>query len=229
MSSAPYGPVRMLPGGEGLRRWEVPALDTAATGAPQPPSAEQGEPLPQPPSLEEIESIQRAAHEEGHAAGHAEGLAAAQIEMRRLQARLEGILDAFSRPLAELDQEVEQALVELAARIAGTLIRQHYREHPELLAALTREAIASLGERPRSVEVRLHPEDLEAVAPLLPEASGTRLVPDPALARGDLRVHAEDVRLDARMATRIEQILPRLLNAAAAEADEPPDPPEPRP
>jgi flagellar assembly protein FliH len=208
------GPVRLIPDSPDAQVWDLPPL-----GAPdRRPGQAAAEPLPQPPSLEEIEAIQREAHEEGYAAGRAEGLANAQAEMRRLQARLEGILDAFSRPLAELEGELELALVELAARIAGALTRQAYREQPELLARLTRETIDSLGERPRNLEVRLHPEDLEAVEPLLPPNTGARFIGDPALARGDVRVHAEDVRLDARLATRIEQILPRLL----AEPENPP-------
>lgn len=216
MSGSPQAPVRMLPDSPALRRWEVPALDAPRGGADPEPE----EPLPQPPSLEEIEAIQRAAHEEGFAAGHAEGLAQAQGEMRRLQARLEGILDAFSRPLSELEGEVESALTELAARIAGALVRHAYTVEPGLVARLTREALESLGEKPRSVEVRLHPEDLEAVVPLLPAASGVRVIADSALARGDLRVHAEDVRLDARLATRLEQILPRLVAEASGEDED---------
>lgn len=210
MSAAPIGPVRMLGNSPELKRWEAPSLDAPPAAS----EAELDEPLPQPPSLEEIEAIQRAAHDEGFAAGHAEGLAQAQSEMRRLQARLEGILDAFSRPMAELEGEVEQALAELAARVAGALVRHAYSVEPALIAKLTREALDSLGEKPRSVEVRLHPEDLDAVEPLLPPTSGVRFIADPALARGDLRVHAEDVRLDARLSSRLEQILPRLLAEA---------------
>lgn len=211
MSAAPVGPVRMLGDSPELKRWEVPSLDAPPAVASE---TELDEPLPQPPSLEEIEAIQSAAHDEGFAAGHAEGLAQAQTEMRRLQARLEGILDAFSRPMAELEGDVEQALAELAARVAGALVRHAYSIEPALIAKLTREALDSLGEKPRSVEVRLHPEDLDAVEPLLPPTSGVRIIADPALARGDLRVHAEDVRLDARLSSRLEQILPRLLAEA---------------
>lgn len=220
MSAAPVGPVRMLGDSPELKRWEVPALD-APPSVDTPP--EPVEPLPQPPSLEEIEAIQQAAHEEGFAAGHAEGLAQAQAEMRRLQARLEGILDAFSRPLAELEGEVEQALTELAARVAGALVRHAYTVEPALIAKLTREALDSLGEKPRAVEVRLHPEDLEAVEPLLAAAGGVRVIADPALARGDLRVHAEDVRLDARLSSRLEQILPRLLAESKPAGGDDPD------
>jgi len=217
--SSPSGPVRLLPQSGDTHRWEVPPLDTGARARSA--TDPEDEPLPQPPTLEQIEAIQREAHEEGFAAGHAEGLEQARAEMRRLQARLEGILDAFSRPLSELEGEVESSLVDLASRIAGTLVRQTYREHPALLAKLTREALDSLGERSRSVEVRLHPEDLEAVEPLLPAVSGARLIADAALARGDLRVHAEDVRLDARLNTRLAQMLSRLLalaDQAGAEA-----------
>jgi len=217
VSAAPVGPVRMLGNSPELKRWEMPTLD--APGSARNPT-EIEEPLPQPPSLEEIEAIQNAAHEEGFAAGHAEGLAQAQAEMRRLQARLEGILDAFSRPLGDLEGDVEQALTELAARIAGALVRHAYTLDPALIAGLTREALDSLGEKPRQVEVRLHPEDLDAVEPLLPAASGVRMIADPALARGDLRVHAEDVRLDARLSTRLEQILPRLLSAAGSDSED---------
>ena len=85
---------------------------------------------------------------------------------------------------------------------------------------LTREAIASLGDKPRQVEVRLHPEDLEAIEALLVNSAGVRLHADPALARGDLRVHAEDVRLDARLGTRLEQILPRLLSESSGEGED---------
>lgn len=214
------GPVRLMPGGPELRRWEMPALGERP---PEPPahSEDVEEALPSPPSLEEIEAIQRAAHEEGYAAGHAEGLAQAQAEMRRLQARIEGILDAFSKPLSELEGEVERALVELATRVAGSLVRHAYALQPELVAKLAREAIDSLGDRPRSVELRLHPEDLDAVEPLLKCPPGTRLVADSALARGDLRVHAEDVRLDARLSTRLDQLLPRLLaQPGAADSDD---------
>ncbi|MBK9495126.1 MAG: flagellar assembly protein H [Alphaproteobacteria bacterium ADurb.BinA280] len=196
----------------GAVRWEVPSLD-----APNGQGQSGSEPLPQPPTLEEIEAIQRAAHAEGHADGYREGQVQAQAESRVVVARLEGLLDAMWRPMAQLEDEVEQALAALATRIAGVLLREAYIEQPERLAALVHEAVDSLGESRRRLEVRLHPDDLNLLKPLLSDLHHARLAVDASLARGDLRVHAEDVRLDARISTRLEQILHRLRKAPAAQ------------
>ena len=69
--------------------------------APQAPVVQ--EPERHMPSVEELQAIEEAAHAEGYARGHAEGIAAGQAEVRRIAAQMEGILDAFTRPLARLD------------------------------------------------------------------------------------------------------------------------------
>jgi flagellar assembly protein FliH len=172
-------------------RWEAPAFGSVA-----------------PPGIADLEEIERAVREDGFARGHAEGFAQGQADVRRLVARLEGITDAFTRPLAGLDNDIEHALAALATEIAGALVRQNYIEQPERMAALVREAIVSAGEMARALEVRVHPDDLQMLRPLLPEVPG--LVPDISLARGDVRVHAEHVRIDARLATRLKRVLENL-------------------
>jgi len=177
-------------------RWEAPAFGAVA-----------------PPAIADLEEIEKAAHDEGFARGHAEGVAQGQAEVRRLVAKLEGIADAFTRPLAGLDNEIEQALASLATEIAGALVRESYIADPERMAALAREAVASAGEMARHVEVRVHPEDLQMLRPLLPNVSS--LVPDISLSRGDVRVHAEHVRIDARLATRLKRVLDNLSSGPA--------------
>lgn len=201
-------PRSVLPDLPGAVRWEVPSLDE-----PRPAGAGVELP-PQPPTLEEIEAIQRAAHAEGHADGYREGQAQAQAEARVVVARLEGLLDALLRPMAQLEDDVEQALAS-RRRALYLLLREAYVEQPERLAALVHEAVESLGESRRRVEVRLHPDDLALLRPLLGELHHARLAADASLGRGDLRVHAEDVRLDARINTRLEQILQRLRKTTA--------------
>jgi len=161
-----------------------------------------------PQSIAALEGIEREARDEGFTRGHAEGLAQGQAEVRRLVARLEGIADAFTRPLAGLDNEIETALASLATEIAGALVRENYIEQPERMAALVREAVVSAGEMARNIEVRVHPDDLQMLRPLLPNVGG--MVPDISLARGDVRVHAEHVRIDARLATRLKRVLDNL-------------------
>ncbi|MCD9030441.1 flagellar assembly protein FliH [Luteimonas sp. Y-2-2-4F] len=198
-------------------RWLAPALDAPAP-TPEAAAAE----LPRPPSLQEIERIREEAREEGLAEGlargHAEGLAQGQAEIRRLTAQIEGILDNFSRPLSRLENEVVAALGELAARIAGGLVGRAYEADPGLLAELVAEAVEAVGGAAREVEVRLHPDDIAALAPLLALPPATRLSPDPALARGDLRVHAESVRIDGSLDARLRGAIETVLRRAGAGA-----------
>jgi flagellar assembly protein FliH len=176
------------------------------------------EAVPAPPSVEELQALERAAREEGYAAGHAEGLAAGQAEIRRQVAQMEGILDGFTRPLARLDAEVADALGELAVRIAGSLLGRSYSADPTLLADLVREALDAVGTSSREIELRLHPDDLGVLMPHLAGLSGVRLTADTALARGELRLHSESVRIDGTLAARLQACLDALMqgNGSAA-------------
>ncbi len=196
-------------------RWTFPELD-AAPPLPVSEVEEIAEPVPRPPTLEEIQAIQDAAHKEGFEAGHAEGLAQGQAEIRRLTAQIEGILDNFSRPLARLENEVVGALGELAVRIAGSLVGRAYEADPVLLSELVGEALDAVGGASRDVEVRLHPDDIAALTPLLSMMSGIRLVPDLSLGRGDLRVHAETVRIDGTLDARLRAALQTVLRKSGA-------------
>ena len=191
-------------------RWLAPDLDTSPA-----PSAENAAPL-HLPTLEELQSIEHAAYEEGlsrgREEGHAEGLAQGQTEVRRLTAQFEGILDNFSRPLDRLESEVMAALSELSVRVARSLVGRAYQADPSLLAELARAAVDAVGGTSREVEVRMHPDDIAALAPLLELPDATRLTGDTSLGRGDLRVHAENMRIDGSLDARLEGALAAVLS-----------------
>lgn len=196
-------------------RWMPAPLDVVvSTTAP-----EEQAPPPVPPTLEEIQAIQDAAYREGLkrglAEGHAEGFAQGQAEVRRLAAQMEGILDNFSRPLDRLENEVVAALSELAVRIAGALVGRAYQTDPVLLQELATTALDAVGGAQREVELRLHPDDIAALTPVLAMTAHTRLTADTSLTRGDLRVHAESVRIDGTLEARLRGALETVLNRSA--------------
>ncbi|MCW0372120.1 FliH/SctL family protein [Xanthomonas sacchari] len=199
-------------------RWLAPELDAPSALAALPyEDALPDEPVLRPPSLEEIQAIEAAAQHEGFERGHAEGLAQGQAEIRRLTAQIDGILDNFSRPLARLENEVVGALGELAVRIAGSLVGRAYQADPVLLSELVAEALDAVGGARRDVEVRLHPDDIAALTPLLTLMDqGIRLVPDLSLSRGDLRVHAESVRIDGTLEARLRAALETVMRKSGA-------------
>ena len=200
-------------------RWLAPDLAAGPRAAAE---AVADVPVPRPPSLEEIQAIEEAARRDGYEAGlaqgHQEGFAQGQAEVRRLAAQIEGILDNFSRPLVRLENEVVGALGELAVRIAGSLVGRAYDADPVLLSDLVGEALDAVGGTSREAEVRLHPDDIHALAPLLALVSGARLVPDPSLGRGDLRVHAESVRIDGTLEARLRGALETVIRKSGSGA-----------
>ncbi|WP_334180518.1 FliH/SctL family protein [Pseudoxanthomonas sp.] len=179
-------------------------------------AAEQDAPPLVPPTLQEIQAIQDAAYREGLerglAEGHAEGFSQGQADVRRLAAQMEGILDNFSRPLDRLENEVVAALSELAVRIAGALVGRAYQTDPVLLQELATSALDAVGGSQREVELRLHPDDIAALTPVLAMTAHTRLTADTSLSRGDLRVHAESVRIDGTLEARLRGALDTVLN-----------------
>lgn len=189
----------------GAVRWIAPGFEPV----PQ-------EDIPHMPSVEELQAIEQAAFDEGFRRGHAEGLATGQGEVRRMIAQMEGILDSFTRPLARLDGEVADALADLATRIAGTLVGRAYRADPSLLADLVREALDEVGSNSRDVELRLHPDDLGVLMPHLMTLDGVRLTGDTTLARGELRLHSESVRIDGTLDARLRGCLNAMLDGAKA-------------
>lgn len=191
---------------ESAIRWIAPGFE-----APLP-----AEDMPRMPSVEELQAIEQAAYEEGFQRGHADGLATGAGEIRRMLAQMEGILDSFTRPLARLDGEVADALADLAARIAGTLVGHAYRADPTLLADLVREALDAVGSSSRDVELRLHPDDLGTLMPQLMTLDGVRLTGDTTLARGELRLHGESVRIDGTVDSRLRACLDALLASQKA-------------
>ncbi|WP_305806517.1 FliH/SctL family protein [Stenotrophomonas sp. YIM B06876] len=194
---------------------DAPPAEAGST-APEAPPEPAPEPLLQPPTLEEIQAIQDAAQQEGFEQGHIDGYAQGQSEVRRLIAQIEGILDNFSRPLVRLENEVVGALGDLSVRIAGTLVGRAYAADPALLGELVSEAIDAVGGTSREVEMRLHPDDIAALAPLLNLPTGQRLSPDPGLSRGDLRVHAESVRIDGTLDARLRAALGTVMRRSGA-------------
>lgn len=176
-------------------RWELPELSA---------------PRKAPPKLEEIEAIEKAARDEGYARGHAEGHAVGMTEAKRIATQIGGLLDGFSRPLAQFDHEVETLIGELAVRIAGELVGQAYQTDPALLAQLVEQSLAVLGNERRNVEVRLNPTDLNLLKPLLALPAEIKMVADTTLARGDVRCHADSMRIDATLMTRLQTAITAL-------------------
>lgn len=134
----------------------------------------------------EAERLEEAARAEGLARGQRE---AAETMLAAARARDE--------TLASAEREVRTLALAAAARIVGEQITLE----PERIDAIVRDAIAR-ARRAKSVQVRVHPDDLPALARAGLE--GVRLIGDAAVARGGCLVTTELGTVDARVEVKLE-------------------------
>jgi len=189
-------------------RWSLPAVEGPIVGV-----RHDGSPR------DSSDSSRRALAERSR--GYETGLAQGRAEIERLDAelqarikRLDSILALLSRPLAELDGEVERQLVALALAIGRQLARREIRTQPAEIIGLIRETMKGLPATARDVRVHLHPEDAAIVREHLaqPASEGAwTIVEDPTQSRGGCLVRTESSQIDARFESRVNAIASTLL------------------
>jgi len=197
-----------------VARWEPPLV-----GAPVATQPRDEAPHPGIPTVAELEAIERAAREEGHAAGLAEGRAAARRELERSLARFESLLEAAARPLQALDEATERELARLAVTVARRVVAHELRSDPALVREAVRQAVTALPAATRALRVHLHPDDLALLRELDVAEAHWELLPDPALTRGGCRLESESSRLDAQLETRLAAIADAVLGDDADDDD----------
>jgi flagellar assembly protein FliH len=176
----------------------------------------------------ELEDVERRAYDEAFAKGREAGLAAARGEMqpqidklKNQVARLDAVLGTLSRPLQEMDAQVEDQLVHLALTVARQLVRRELRIDPAQVIAIIRETVALLPATTRDVRVHLHPEDAAIVREKLATPTADRawsIVEDPVMTRGGCRVTTDTAQIDARLETRINSLITELLGEQRSNA-----------
>lgn len=181
-------------------RWEVPAIEQTGGGLVTAGS---------------LEALQKEAYDEAFARGREAGLEAGRTELSERVARLDALLKAQARPLADVDETVVMQLVDLSMRVVRKLFRRELQQDPGHVVGVVREAIGLLPVASRDVSVRLHPDDAALVREALPEAEGDKawsLVEDPLIERGGCRVFSETSQIDAENATRLDSLIASIIN-----------------
>ncbi len=163
----------------------------------------------------------RTAREEAEARGHEAGLAKAQqetqVRLAELEARvqqLDSVLQFLSRPLLDLDAQVESELTQLALAVGKQLARRELRIDPAQVIAIIRESLGQLPAAARDVRVHLHPEDAATIREKLAAPTSERawiIVEDPTLSRGGCLVRSDVSQIDARLESRVHAVMTSAL------------------
>lgn len=174
----------------------------------------------------QLEQAREQAREAGHAAGYAAGLAQGLADGRQRAAealandaaQLTALLDSLAQPLATLEQELCDNLLQLACALARQVVRRELTAVPTRIGELVREGIAALPPAARQISVHLNPLDLDLVRGISPRARSDarwELVADASLSRGGCRISTESSEVDLTLEARLGEVFARLMEGAA--------------
>ncbi|NYT61951.1 flagellar assembly protein FliH [Alcaligenaceae bacterium] len=221
---------------ETWQRWEMSSFDTPPAAAV--PKVET-QALPKPADIyAEIkrlrETAQLSGHAEGYAAGHTQGREAgikegriaghdegyqagfqaghlagrelAQQELAQLQTLASSCADSFYT----LENEMGQAMISLAIRIAEQVLRSTLDTHPEKILDLVRDIVNMDSGKDTMLKLRVNPADLDLIDQYLQHdigASHWRLVSDPTIERGGCLAKTVLGDIDATLQTRWQRVV----------------------
>lgn len=199
------------------KRWELThfneAADTVAANTRSamthlPPTAE----APAPTFADaDTARLSEAARREGYQAGFDSGREAAAVTERELATRLGQAISRFDSDVAQLEQTVAGEVLALALEIARKVVHQAIAVQPRIILDVIRDALLQMPLQ--HAMIHLNPEDAALVRAHAGEQlthAGHRIQEDPQLVRGDVVIEAGGAHLNARLATRWQNVLATL-------------------
>ncbi|MEN0108116.1 MAG: flagellar assembly protein FliH [Pseudomonas sp.] len=235
----------------GLARWALPSFDPegeqpvedltpvehSAPAMPEPEVNAQGEEVQldevKPLTLEELEVIRQEAYNEGFSTGEKDGFRAGQVKAKQeadaaLAAKLAGLERLMTQlldPIAEQDQQLEMALVQLVSNMTRQVVQRELSTDSSQIRQVLREALKLLPMGAANVRIHIHPQDFELIKALRDRHEETwRILEDETLQPGGCRVESEQSQIDATIETRLTQMLKQLFEQQREQATSPADP-----
>ncbi|MDM8347730.1 flagellar assembly protein FliH [Pseudomonas sp. sp1636] len=224
-----------------IDRWALPRFDPQVEDTVPDPLSEAAAALPaesedvaledvKPLTLDELEAIRQDAYNEGFSAGEKDGYHSGQLKAKQeadaalanKMLAVEQLMQQLFEPIAEQDQQLEVALVNLVSHMAREVIQRELNSDSSQIRQVLREALKLLPMGAGNVRIQLNPQDFEMVKALRERHEESwRIVEDEALLPGGCRVESEHSRIDASIETRLGQALKQLFEQQREQATHP--------
>lgn len=220
------------------------ALGKKSNWVYEPPEPE--EPEPQPLTAQEIEEIRQAASEEGFNQGKeegfskgyeegkaegfeegkkqgiedgvAEGLALGKEQIDVLKANWEQLIEQLHKPLANVDKNVEEQILNLVIQLTEAVVLQEAKTNPDILMEAISTGIKNLPSSEPQTQISLNPLDIKLVEAEFGseyiQQQGWRLLPAPQLTQGSCNIENSTSNIDLQMKVRLKQVLEPFLQDA---------------
>ena len=171
------------------------------------------------------QALNQQACDDAYAEGFAQGQAQTALEWqqrmdayiaqqgREMAQRLQGVVQTLDASLIDMQQDMAQQLLELACDIARQVVRQELSVNPSALQPVVREAVGMLVTEGRPALVRLHPDDMEAMAQPLREemdSPGVQWMADASVPPGGCLVESAGTVVDGSLDKRWQRAIAAL-------------------
>lgn len=204
--------------------WQMPSLESSgrvvSVASRGNAVGRQASTRPEPLTASKLDAIRKAAYEEGLEMGKRDGLRLAQTEVNEKIAQLNRMMGQLMHPLAEQEAELEQALVQLAGRIAEAVVQSSYTPDEQHLSAIVKQALEQLPEGSERIRVLLHPRDAELLKKACADQSdGWKILADASLVSGGCIVKTDysyvDYSLQKQFALTLAETVRQTLTPGA--------------
>ena len=149
--------------------------------------------------------------QEGLAQGREDGIAAGRAFIEDAADRVARLIAALQQPFAHQQESLREALLQLVARIARSVVRAELRLQPGTIRGVVAEALAALPVGAANVRVLVAPRDVELLHDFGASARDCALEADEALEPGDCRIQARESVVDYTVSGRLDELLSQLL------------------
>lgn len=222
--------------GAAFSRWSLPSFDQESEEAASEPAAVavEGEAAGEdsvrvedvtiddvkPLTLDEVDAIRQDAWNEGFSTGEKDGFHAGQLKAAqeaeialasKVQA-LENIMRELFEPIANQDQQLEEAMLELVMQISQQVIQRELKIDSSQIKHVVRESLKLLPIGSEAVRVYVNPQDFEHIKALRERHEESwKIIEDDELLPGGCRFESVNTQINASIETRIEHIATQIL------------------
>lgn len=169
-----------------------------------------------------FEEGQKAGHEEGLAKGHAEGvetgLEQGQQTITELADNWQKLTDQLHQPLAVVENNVEQQLLQLVAQLTEAITLHEAKTNPDILLSAINAGMKALPSQDVQTQILMHPDDIKLVetqfSPEHVQDHGWRLLAAPQLAQGSCQIENSTSNIDLSIKSRLQEVLESFLQDA---------------
>ncbi|QBL09865.1 flagellar assembly protein FliH [Rheinheimera sp. D18] len=152
---------------------------------------------------------------QGQAEGKKQGLADGESELTERLAQLSLMLDQLQQPLANVDTQVKQQLLQLSLAMAQAVIGVEVKTNEQVILQALSEAISSLPLDATQLLIKLNPADIaiieQAYSKDILTERGWQLRAEPAVEQGGCLVETSRSSVDRSLSQRVQSSLEHFL------------------